>query len=224
MSSVERLVRALERIRLRPRDLRVTPPVDAYYRALAELQEGERRRQYSDLAMALRDRAFRDSFLERPEDAALVQSTVSMTVLDGSSKTNVVPAEASAEIDVRLLPDETPTEFVENLREIIDDEAVEIATVLSLPPSVSPIDSPLFDCHRLGRGGGGRARRPDGSARIHRCALLPEQGGHGLRVHSLCAVRRRQSPDARRRRADPVARAARGAATPGRDSEGALMS
>ncbi len=144
MSAVDRLVRALDRVRRRPRELRVTSEVDAYYKALAKRQSGDLREKYASLEEALAEDDFRSTFLARPEDAALVQSTVSITVLDGSSKTNVVPPQASAELDCRLLPDETPAVFLKKVRDVIDDDGIEIETLLNFPPSASPIDTPLY--------------------------------------------------------------------------------
>ncbi len=144
MSSVERLVRALEKVRRRTRDIRVVPEVDAYYKALAERQPEELRERYRNLAASLEDETFREQFLARPEDAALVQSTISITVLEGSDKTNVVPAQASADLDCRLLPDEKPADFRKKLESIIDDDQIEIEVLLDLPRSSSSTDTDLY--------------------------------------------------------------------------------
>jgi len=142
--AVERLVRALEKVRTRVRDIRVTPEVDAYYKALAERQPADLAARYRDLATALEDASFRETFLGRPEDAALVQSTISITVLQGSEKTNVVPPDAKAEIDCRLLPGETPEQFLATLRALIDDEDIDIEVLLSFPPAASSTDTALY--------------------------------------------------------------------------------
>ncbi len=142
--AVERLVRALERVRDRARDIRVTPEVDAYYKALAERESVELADRYRDLARSLEDPSFRETFLSRPEDAALVQSTISMTVLHGSEKTNVVPPRATADLDCRLLPGETPEQFLETLRGLIGDDQIDIEVLLSFPPSASSTDTKLY--------------------------------------------------------------------------------
>lgn len=142
--AVERLIRALEKIRARTRELHVAPEVDAYYRALAPRQSGDLAQRYANVATALQDPEFRDEFLTRPEDAALVQSTISITVLEGSYKTNVVPGRAAAELDCRLIPGQSPQEFLTALRRIIDDEEIEIETLLTFPPAASSIDTALY--------------------------------------------------------------------------------
>ena len=144
VSAVERLVKALEKVRNRRREIRVVPEVDAYYKALAVRESGPLREKYANLAAALEDDDFRKAFLRRAEDAALVQSTISITVLEGSDKTNVVPPHASAELDCRLLPDETPEDFLKKVRAIIDDDSIEIETLLNFPPSASDADTALY--------------------------------------------------------------------------------
>jgi acetylornithine deacetylase/succinyl-diaminopimelate desuccinylase-like protein len=59
-------------------------------------------------------------------------------MLQGSGKINVIPSEASARVDVRLLPGENPAGFLKDLRKVIGDESVKIETVLSFPPVSSP--------------------------------------------------------------------------------------
>ena len=48
---------------------------------------------------------------EMPELAALTRNTCSITILQGSAKINVIPPEASAQLDCRLLPDQDVAAF-----------------------------------------------------------------------------------------------------------------
>jgi acetylornithine deacetylase/succinyl-diaminopimelate desuccinylase-like protein len=49
---------------------------------------------------------------------------------------------------VRLLPDQDPEALLAELRGVIDDEAIEIETILAFPPATSPTDHELFDVLR----------------------------------------------------------------------------
>ncbi len=73
---------------------------------------------------------------------ALTHNTISITVLTGSNKTNVIPPMASAELDVRLLPGEDREAFEAALKKVINDPQVEI-TRLSPPRGAnsSPADT-----------------------------------------------------------------------------------
>jgi acetylornithine deacetylase/succinyl-diaminopimelate desuccinylase-like protein len=144
-TAVTRLIGALERIRTFEPKTKVVPEVERYYRELAETYEaGAMRDRYANLGATLADPSRRDEFLAHPRDAALVRNTIAITVLKGSNKTNVIPSEASAEIDVRLLPGENPGHFVDELRSVVADEHVTLEVLLNYPPSSSPLDTPLY--------------------------------------------------------------------------------
>jgi acetylornithine deacetylase/succinyl-diaminopimelate desuccinylase-like protein len=82
--------------------------------------------------------------LEDPFLHALTRNTCSITILEGSAKINVVPPEASAQLDCRLLPDQDPVAFVETLRGIINDPAIDIERIMGFTPAVSPTDTDLY--------------------------------------------------------------------------------
>jgi carboxypeptidase PM20D1 len=73
-----------------------------------------------------------------------VQNTTAVTMLHGSDNPNVVPAEARATIDARLVPGESCPAFVDRMASAIDDPTVELTIALDFPAAVSPIDTPLM--------------------------------------------------------------------------------
>jgi acetylornithine deacetylase/succinyl-diaminopimelate desuccinylase-like protein len=141
-SAVNRLVEALHRIVQFRTALEVEPIVQAFYADTADLDPSpERRERLRDLRGSLGDPAFAAEFVRDTRNNAAVRNTVAITMLEGSNKVNVIPAEASAQLDVRLLPGHTPEAFIDELRWVIDDDAIRIETLLSFPPSASPADS-----------------------------------------------------------------------------------
>jgi acetylornithine deacetylase/succinyl-diaminopimelate desuccinylase-like protein len=83
---------------------------------------------------------------------SMLRTSVSPTVIRGGFRFNVIPADATATLDARFLPDEDHEKFVEMLRQVIDDPAIEIA--LAEPGSRKPgapsrIDTEMF--HALER-------------------------------------------------------------------------
>jgi acetylornithine deacetylase/succinyl-diaminopimelate desuccinylase-like protein len=148
--AVPRLLAALERVRHAPRPVRVVPEVAAMFAALEPVAEPEDRAGYRALATALReDAAFRERFLADGGRAALVRNTVSITVLRAGSTTNVVPDEAYAELDVRLVPGERCEDFLEELRGVIDDPGMQVTPILAFDSVASPADTELFRAIRL---------------------------------------------------------------------------
>jgi acetylornithine deacetylase/succinyl-diaminopimelate desuccinylase-like protein len=78
----------------------------------------------------------------------MLRTSISPNVINGGFRYNVVPAEATATLDVRVLPDEDVPALMRTLERLIDDPAVEL-TLRSggggrpaSPPS--PLDGELF--------------------------------------------------------------------------------
>ena len=145
-SAPNRLVRALARILAHPTELKVTPGVAEFLRDMAPYQQGPRARWFADPAAALKDPRFRAE-VERDESLNyLLRNTLSLTMLGGSQQTNVIPGQAWANLDVRLLPGEDPQRFLEGIRRVVADPQVTVEPLSStfLAANSSSTDSELF--------------------------------------------------------------------------------
>ncbi|HET6778173.1 MAG TPA: M20/M25/M40 family metallo-hydrolase [Gemmatimonadales bacterium] len=141
---VPRLARILTRLGSWETPLRVTPAVDRYFKAQATTETGERRGWLRDAAAAIRSPRGRAWLLGDPERNALLRNTISPTVLVGSNKTNTIPAEASAELDIRLLPDQDTVAFRRELLRVINDTAVTLTPIGHMAPAFSaPLDTDM---------------------------------------------------------------------------------
>jgi len=136
--AVNRLIAALNRVMSYQSPIKVVPEVQRFYADTASAAAPERRSRYLDLRKSLQDPAFRAEFLKDARNSASVRNTVAITGLKGSDKVNVIPAFATAEIDVRLLPGEDPQAFIEQLRKLIADPSIKIEVLLSFPAATSP--------------------------------------------------------------------------------------
>jgi acetylornithine deacetylase/succinyl-diaminopimelate desuccinylase-like protein len=146
-NAAQRLSRVLGRIADWQTPLVLTPPAAAYFQALATRErDPEHRAWLADPAAALKDPAAVAWLTSDRYQNAILRNTVSITVLHGSGNTNVIPAEAFAELDVRLLPGQRPGEFTDQLRAVMADSSVEI-TPISRPRSArsSPVQGPVLD-------------------------------------------------------------------------------
>ena len=145
-AATHRLVAALARVSTMRFEPTVAPEVSQMFAALAPLAAPDDRAAYASLRGALAlDPAFRARFLADPGRAALVRTTAAITTLSGGERTNVVPSEARAGIDARLLPGESCDEFVARLGSTIADPTVSLGIVLDFAADVSPTDTPLMD-------------------------------------------------------------------------------
>ncbi len=77
---------------------------------------------------------------------SMLRTSISPNIISGGFRRNVIPAEAEAELDIRALPDEDLDAFLDTLRTIIDDPAVEVTPPTSMRPAAPPsrLDSELF--------------------------------------------------------------------------------
>ena len=142
---VPRLVAALYKISQFETPLHITPGVNKFFRDIARLYAEPQRSWLSNVTVALEDPKAREWILSDVFWNAYLRNTISLTGLAGSNKTNVIPGVATADIDVRLLPDQDPAEFLKTLQGVVGDTAVHFTTLLQpKTPLESPIDTDLF--------------------------------------------------------------------------------
>jgi len=140
-----RLVRALGRLLAAERPLRVLPEIQEYFARMASALPSAEGAGYDRLDESLRDLAFRARFLADRHHAALVRTTFAVTMLKGSEKRNVIPPEAVADLDCRMLAGDDPEEIVGWVRDVVDDPHVEVSlTGIPKVPNLSPPDTELY--------------------------------------------------------------------------------
>ncbi|MBI2527746.1 MAG: M20/M25/M40 family metallo-hydrolase [Candidatus Rokubacteria bacterium] len=140
-----RLIRALGRLLAAERPPRILPETREYFARLGSVLPGDQASGLDDLDRFLQDPAFRARFYGSPHHAAMVRTTFAVTMLKGSEKRNVIPPEAVAEIDCRMLAGEDPEEIRDWVRQVVADGEVEVE-ITSPPkqPNLSPPDTELY--------------------------------------------------------------------------------
>ena len=145
LNPVPRLIAALYKISQYESPLHVTAGVDKFFRDIARTYPEPQRGWLSNVRIALENPRAREWILSDVTWNAILRNTISLTGLTGSNKTNVIPAVATAEIDVRLLPDQDTTEFMRTLQQIVGDTAVHFTHLGNTKaPLESPIETDLF--------------------------------------------------------------------------------
>jgi len=145
-SAPNRLVRALNRILAYRTPYKVLPVVEEFLREMAPYESRERAQRYRHLRQSLRDPNFQNQVDHDESLNFLVRDTISLTMLAGSEQTNVIPAEAWANLDVRLLPGEDPQRFLDTIRKLVDDPEITVEPVSGpfRQANYSPTDTKLY--------------------------------------------------------------------------------
>ena len=144
-SAPNRLVRAMTKIVNYEPPIKLLPAVEKFFKDIAPLQQEPWRAKFENIRESLKDPLFAKELTGQREYGFLLRNTISLTMLSGSKQTNVIPNEASCNLDVRLLPGEKPEDFLTQLRTVIEDPSIKITNVNTFkPPNSSPLDTELF--------------------------------------------------------------------------------
>ena len=144
-SSVSRVVEALNIIWNNPFPPRIIPEVEKVFIERSGGLDEPYSSEYRNIKESIKDPIFMQRLQSFSASAhALTRDTCSLTRMMGSSKINVVPPEAWAEVDCRMLPDRTTEEFISDFKALIKDTGVEVELIMSAVPAISQTDSELF--------------------------------------------------------------------------------
>jgi acetylornithine deacetylase/succinyl-diaminopimelate desuccinylase-like protein len=139
-----KLVQALDRLMKWETPFNLLPMVKEYFLRMAPKKPPDERRFFEDIEKGLMDPLFSKRLLSNPTFNAMVRNTISLTILQGGTQTNVIPSESTATLDCRLIPGSSKENFLKEIKKRLGDD-IEVGVKsesLSLPPS--PFDTDLF--------------------------------------------------------------------------------
>ncbi len=139
-----KLIHALERVTKWETPYNILPMVKEYFSKIAPKQPPDEIKFFEDVEEGVSDPSFSAKLTSNPIHNAIVRDTISLTILRGGSKENVIPSESTATLDCRLIPGSSKEGFLKEIKRRLGDE-IEIKIIsesLSLPPS--PFNTDLF--------------------------------------------------------------------------------
>jgi acetylornithine deacetylase/succinyl-diaminopimelate desuccinylase-like protein len=149
-SAVNKLARAVARLSRKRMPIHPTPVVRAFIDQLAtELPRPQRdvlrRLTTPQVASLILDYLVRDPEQQR-SFGAMLSNTASPTILAGGRKVNVIPGRASVDLDGRVLPGQTESAFLRELRDALGSDArgARVEVLESRPPTETSPNTPLF--------------------------------------------------------------------------------
>jgi acetylornithine deacetylase/succinyl-diaminopimelate desuccinylase-like protein len=139
-----KLIHALEGVIKWETPYNILPMVKEFFLKMAPKQPPDKRKFFEDIGKGLNDPSFSIWLTSNPIYNAMVRNTISLTILQGGSKSNVIPSESTATLDCRLIPGSSKEDFLEEIKERLGNK-IEIEGNMesqSIPPS--PLDTDLF--------------------------------------------------------------------------------
>jgi len=127
-NSVTRLAKAVAAIADWRSPVRLNETTAAYFERLATISPSDAAERYRDVLDPGRVSEVDEYFLaNEPRHASMLRSSLSPNIFDAGYRINVIPSEARANVDFRALPDENIPEFLDEVRRVINDPAVEVS-------------------------------------------------------------------------------------------------
>jgi acetylornithine deacetylase/succinyl-diaminopimelate desuccinylase-like protein len=123
---LERMTAAVSRLLVHKNAPVVTPIVAEYFRKMADgldyLQPYAADGKESTLIKAIEE----NGLMNTPRIRAMLQNTISLNSLHSGNRVNVIPSYAEAEVDTRLLPGQSISEWVNFVKDQLADNEIEI--------------------------------------------------------------------------------------------------
>jgi acetylornithine deacetylase/succinyl-diaminopimelate desuccinylase-like protein len=107
--------------------MRLNDTTREYFKRLAEISSPEKAFQYAHIEDPAQSAKIQEQF--RASDItrnSMLRTSISPNIIKGGFRSNVIPGDSEATLDVRALPDEDMEAFLSTLRALIDDPAVEV--------------------------------------------------------------------------------------------------
>ena len=135
-NAVVHLARAIANISDWQTEMRLNETTRAFFERLATISPPEEAARYRAVLKGDENGAAQEYFAEKePRFHSTLRTSISPNMISGGYRVNVIPSEVEATLDVRALPDEDMTRFLDQMRQVINDPAitVEAATGHSRP-------------------------------------------------------------------------------------------
>ncbi|MGH2436721.1 MAG: M20/M25/M40 family metallo-hydrolase, partial [bacterium] len=108
--------------------VRLNETTRVYFERLAGISPPDQAARYRTLKDPAKAEAADLYFLEHePMHASMLRTSISPNIVQAGYRINVIPSEAKATLDVRMLPDENVPAFLDLIRKVIADPVVEVS-------------------------------------------------------------------------------------------------
>lgn len=146
ITAIGRLARAIDRLQSNQLPAEIRPPVSEFLEAVAPEMS-----TFEQIAMSnqwLFGGLVASMLTDGQNSNAMVRTTTAPTIIKAGSKDNVLPQEASATVNFRILPGEDSESVTAHVVRVIDDELVEVAPIQASASDPIPASDTDTDSYR----------------------------------------------------------------------------
>lgn len=147
-NAVATLARAVARADAWQTEMRLNETTKAYFERLATVSAPEDAFRYENVDNPEETDAIQQHFKETfPYHYSVLRTSVVPTMMQAGFRKNVIPSEATAMLDIRMLPDENVDDFYAQLAEVMGEPNVEIVPEEIYRPAAPPsgLDNAMFE-------------------------------------------------------------------------------
>ncbi len=126
-NAVVHIANAVSKVAAWQPPMKLNDTTRAYFERMALVSTPEEKERYNGLLNPEKTDAIQEYFaVHEPAHNSMIRTSISPNVIKAGYRSNVIPSEAEATLDIRALPDEDLPKFYEQLKSVINDPQVKI--------------------------------------------------------------------------------------------------
>jgi len=142
-NAIAHLSAAVAKLAMWDPPMRLNDTTRTYFEKLASISEPAEAQRLRDLLNPSKSAAVREYMaVNQPAFYSMLHTSISPNIIQGGFRSNVIPSEATATLDIRALPDEDINAFYDLMRKVINDPAVQVVSVPNTQGGERPIPPP----------------------------------------------------------------------------------
>ena len=119
--------------------MRLNDTTRAYFERVAAISSPEDAARFNSVLRSDKGSEVQAWFKQHdPAHYSMITTSISPTIIKGGYQLNVIPSEAEAVLDIRMLPDEDQNAFYDAMRKIVNNPNVEVVPREALRPKTVP--------------------------------------------------------------------------------------
>ena len=146
-NAIVHLANAVAKVAAWRTPVRLNDTTRAYFERLAKLSPPDAAARYQKLLRPGNSDDVQEYLaINEPRLNSTLRTSISPNIIKGGYRSNVIPSEAEATLDIRALPDEDMAWFFDEMKKVIDDPAIEIVRGANSRPGSPPsrLDTEAF--------------------------------------------------------------------------------